>query len=174
MKVRLSNGIPTPSEPENPITSADAVQQLRRLRGGVPRFVQLQKAQAKSMTRVAALDPLFLDAAFAAISESTVLRDAVQATVEQLRSQRQDTEQWQSVIEEVDALRQGVSSTVKMQRHQLATVALHAYAVARNLIRNGQHPDLVPHVEAMAKLLRFGKRKVDAPKAPTNTAPPKA
>jgi hypothetical protein len=164
MKFRLSNGIPTPNEPETPIKPSDAVQQLRSVRDGVPRFVQLRKAQAKSMTRVASLDPLFLDAAFAAISESAVLRDAVEATDEQLRAQRQDTAEWQSVVEEVDALRQGVNSTVKMQRHQLATIALQAYAVARNLIRNGQHPDLVPHVEAMAKLLRFGKRKVDAAK----------
>jgi hypothetical protein len=170
MKFRLSNGIPTPNEPENPITSADAVQQLRRMRGGVPRFVQLQKAQVKSMNRAAALDPQFLEAAFAAISDSAVLRDAVVATDEQLRTQRQDTAQWQSVIEEVDAFRQGVSSTVKMQQHQLATTALHAYAVARNLIRNGQHADLVPHVEKMRSLLRFGKRKPDPAAKPQ---PPK-
>jgi septal ring factor EnvC (AmiA/AmiB activator) len=173
MKFSISSGIPTPNDPEKPITAEEGVRQVRGVRIGIPNFVQLQTAQLKAMNRVAGIDPLFLEAAFAAMNESEALRSVLGADDQQLRTQRQDVAQWQSLVEEVDALRQGVTSTVKLQQHQIATIALQVYAVARGLVRNGQHPDLIPHVETMRRLLRHAKRQKDAAdaKAPT---PPKA
>ncbi|MEA2489925.1 MAG: hypothetical protein QOH21_1717, partial [Acidobacteriota bacterium] len=137
MKFNLTNGIPNPNEPEAPINTQDAVKQLRGIRSGIRGFVQLQKAQLKAMARVASIDPQFLDAAFAAIGESPVLRASVGTDDQQLRVDRQNSGDWKGVLEEVDALRDGVRSTVVLQQHQLAKTALQAYAVARNLIRNG-------------------------------------
>jgi hypothetical protein len=164
MNFKLTNGIPNPNEPETPITSQEAVKQLRGVRAGIRGFVQLQKAQMRAMAHVANLDPEFLEGAFAAISESAVLQAAIGTNDQQLRADRQNAAEWKGVIEEVDALRDGVRSTVALQQHQLASTALHAYAVARNLIRNGAHADLVPYVETMRLLLRSGKRQKAEPK----------
>jgi nucleotidyltransferase/DNA polymerase involved in DNA repair len=133
----------------------------------------LQQEQLQSIRRVASVDPLFLEAAFAAMNESETLRVALGADDQQLRAQRQDAGQWQSLIEETDALRQGVTSTIRMQQHQIAVIALQAYAVAQGLVRNGQHPDLIPHVETMRRLFRLGKRQKADPQ-PTTPTPPKA
>ena len=72
--------------------------------------MQLHKEQLKSINRIAALDPLFLEAAFAAMNESEALRGVLGADDQKLRAQRQDVAQWQSVVEEVDALSQSGAS----------------------------------------------------------------
>jgi hypothetical protein len=173
MKFSISSGIPTPNEPQKPITPDEAVQQVRGVRIGIPKFVQLHKAQLKSINRVANIDPLFLEAAFAAMNESEALRGVVGADDRLLRAQRQDVAQWQSVVEEVDALSLGVTATIMMQQHQIAMIALQVYAAARAFVRNGQHPDLIPHVDTMRQLLRLGKRQKAGPQPATPT-PPKA
>jgi hypothetical protein len=60
MNFKLTNGIPNPNDPETPITSQDAVKQLRGVRAGIRGFVQLQKAQLRAMARIASIDPEFL------------------------------------------------------------------------------------------------------------------
>jgi hypothetical protein len=173
MKFNISNGIPTPNEPEKPITSDEAVRQVRSVRLGIPKFVQLAQKQLQAINRVASIDPFFLEAAFAAMNESEALRSVLGTDDQQLRTQQQDVAKWQSLVEETDALSLGVTSTIKMQQHQIAMVALQVYAVARGLVRNGQHPDLVPHVDTMRRLLRLGKRPKAEPDKAAPT-PPKA
>lgn len=175
MKFSISSGIPTPNEPQKPITPDEAMQQVRGVRTGIPKYVQLHKAQLKSINRLSSIDPLFLEAAFATMNESEALRGVLGADDQQLRAQWQVIAQWQGVVEEVDALSLGVTSTIKMQQHQIAAIALQVYAVARGLVRNGQHPDLIPHVETMRRLLRLGKRQKAGPDPlPVTPTPPKA
>jgi hypothetical protein len=56
------------------------------------------------------------------------------------------------------------------RRHRIGKTALLTYAVSQKLVRSAEHADLLPHVDVMNRMNRFGKRK--AKKAAPGTPAP--
>ncbi len=81
------------------------------------------------------------------------------------RGPRQVTEQ------EALAFLNGIAAANLVRRYRIGKTALAAYSIATRLVQQQpQHADLVPHVETMKRLNRFGKKR---PKpAQTTTAAP--
>jgi hypothetical protein len=147
-----------PNNPENPISPEEATTQIRSMRLRTKGFVQLRREEQQSIRRAASINPEFRKVAADAISTSDQLSKAVDATDATLRAEEEDIQRWESVLSEVDAFRAGIISTIRLRKHNLGRTTLQAYAIAQQFVRNG-HIDLIPHVDAMRRELRTGRRR---------------
>jgi hypothetical protein len=150
-----------PNDPENPISPEEATTQIRSMRQRTRGFVQLRREEQQAIRRAASINPAFRKMAADAISTSDQLSKAVDATDATLRAEEEDVQRWESVLSEVDAFRAGIISTIGLRKHNLGRTALQAYAIAQQFVRKG-HIDLIPHVEAMRRELRNGRRPATA------------
>src|SRR5687768_7779444 len=142
-----------PEVPISPLTPQDAVDLLQAMRVRMPDFTLLSVADSQSLSRTAAVHVRFLHAAINAIAASPALRDALGRNAEELRQSLELTERWSQVIVELDALREGVVSAMKMRRHRVGATALQAYQVSRQLSRYRENASLLPHIDAMRRAL---------------------
>jgi hypothetical protein len=74
------------------------------------------------------------------------------------------------VEDELRAMLKGVAAANVSRRNRIGKTALLTYAVSQKLVRSEEHADLLPHVEVMNRMNRFGKRK--AKKAVPGTPAP--
>jgi hypothetical protein len=56
-------------------------------------------------------------------------------------------------------MHKGVAAANLSRRYRLGITALQTYAIARQLVRQSEHADLMPHVEAMKRASKFGRRR---------------
>jgi hypothetical protein len=75
------------------------------------------------------------------------------------------------VEDDLRALLDGVTAANLVRRNRIGEVALAVYAIARRLARQKQHADLLPHVETMKRLNRFGVKRGKAAPEPPAPAP---
>ena len=146
-------------QPTNTSRPEDVVQQLRALRAQIPDFVQLSRAEVVLLTRSASVDNRFVQTAINAVSASEALRSALGKSAEDLRQDAEFTTRWGAVAEELQAMLDGVQSALMVRRHRLGLTALQAYNIGRQLVRQKEHADLLPHVAAMKRRNKFGRRR---------------
>lgn len=60
----------------------------------------------------------------------------------------------------------GVVASNLIRRHRVGVSALQAYNISRQLIRQKDHVDLLPHVQGMKRLSKFGRKRKVAPPTP--------
>jgi hypothetical protein len=65
----------------------------------------------------------------------------------------------------------GVSSANLVRRHQLETIAGHAYAIAARLARDPANADLIPFVEEMQRLRKLERRRKRTSRTEPETPP---
>jgi hypothetical protein len=167
---------------ETPITprAADAVPsdpailiaQVRAMRELIPDFTHLPVPERKSLAVVAGTDPEFVRASINSATDSPIVEQAIGRTPEALQQETVSAQAWTSLEDEVRGLLAGLVSGNLIRRNRIGEAALTAYAVARRLVRRKEHVNLVPHVETMKRLNRFGVgKKVAATPASPAPAP---
>jgi len=151
------------------------VLQLRAMRELIPEYTQLRISEAQSLRVIATgTDPQFVQATINGVGASLNVQQALGRTPEELRQETADAASWTAVEDEARALLKGVVAANLVRRHRIGQTALAAYAIASRLSRQQEHANLLPHVEMMKRLNRFGvkKRTKPAQPAPAPTTPP--
>ena len=149
-------------QPTIPIQPEEVVQQLRALRAQIPDFVQLSASETKALAKAAGVDPRFIQTSINAVGASEAMRNALGKSVVDLRQDADFTTRWTAVAEELEAMLKGVRSALVVRRHRLGLTALQVYSIGRQLVRQKEHANLLPHVAAMKQRNKFGRKRVKA------------
>ena len=165
---------PTATEPPIvPIAPEDLVAQLRAYRQRIPDYGQITTAAAAQLHRAASVKPALVYASVNAIGASDVVQSAVGSTPSVVLQAHTDAIRWSAVEDELRAMLKGVSAANLARRHFVGFTALQAYGVARRLVRQKAHADLLPHVDEMKRLSRTRKKSDNPePQAPASTTTP--
>jgi hypothetical protein len=164
--IPLAADTPTPSP--DPLA---LIAQVRALRALIPDYTQLPVPQRRAMQIVAATNPDFVRASINSIAESTNVEQALGRTPDDLRQEATAAQRWTDLEDEVRALLGGISTGNLVRRNRLGETALAVYSIARRLARQRQHENLLPHVETMRRLNRFGVKKTKAAPAGPPASP---
>lgn len=162
-------------EPLNPMT---LILQLRAMREQIPEYTQLPIPARRSIRVVAGTNPDFVRASINSVAESPNVQQALGRTADDLRRETTEAQGWSDLEDELRALLDGVAASNLVRRNRIGETALAAYAITRRLVRQKQHANLLPHVETMKRLNKFGVKRgkpansTPAP-APTPPVPPK-
>src|SRR5260370_29616974 len=149
---------PTPA----PITpSPEAiVAQLRAIREIIPDYQQLSLHDRRALQIVAKGNNTdFVQASINGVGASPVIQQALGQTPEELRQDTADAQSWSVVEDELRAMLTGVVAGNLVRFHRIGSSALAAYGLAKRLVRQKAHADLLPHVDVMKKLNKFGSGK---------------
>jgi hypothetical protein len=155
-------GVPEPAA----VTPEAIVEQLRAVRQLIPEYTQLAIPDAKAIHRVAHLNPAFIDSAINAVGASQVVQSAVGRNDASLREENDQAGRWTAVEDELRAMLKGVVAANLIRRHRVGLAALQAYSISRQLIRKEDHADLLPHVQGMRRLSKFGRKRKAAQPGP--------
>jgi hypothetical protein len=149
------------------LTPEQVVEQLRALQQQIPEFVQLpNNRELKQMRRVVSLNAAFAHEAINAVGASDTVQTVVGNTPDELHQAEDEVGRWSAVESELRAMLRGVSVANLIRRHRFCHVALQAYNVSRQLVRQDQHANLLPHVESMSRLRKYGRRRVKTAEVP--------
>src|SRR3954447_26909706 len=154
-------------------TPDSIIEQLRAMRQQIPDYAQMPIPDAKAIRRVAHMNPDFIDAAINAVGASQVVQTAVGRTPVDLRAEDEQASRWTAVEDELRAMLKGVVTANLIRRHRVGLAALQTYSISRQLIRQKEHADLLPHVQGMKRLSKFGRKRKVTPPAP-EPQPPQA
>jgi len=158
----------TPATMLDPVT---LIEQVRALRQQIPEFTQLPLRERKGLARTANLHPDFVQGAITVVGASPGVQDILGSTPDAMQRQTDDATRWSTAEDEVKALLDGLRAGNLVRKHRVGLVALQAYAIGRQLVRQKEHADLLPHVEELQRLNRLGRRaKGTPPAAPTPPA----
>lgn len=164
---------PTPVPPAS--VPDTLVAQIRAMRALIPEYQQLTGSVRKSLAVVAkSTNADFVQASINSVGASPTVEQAVGYTPDELRQDTADADNWTVVEDEARALLSGIVSANLVRRHRVGSAALAAYRIASRLVLMKEHANLLPHVETMKRLNRFGKKraKTAAPApAPAPTTP---
>jgi len=151
----------------DPALPQTLVAQLRAMRAVIPAFTQLTSAQRKVLFVVAKnTDPDFVQATINGVGASPTAEQGIGSTPDELRLDTADAQAWTAVEDEAAAFLAGIVDANLIRRHRIGHKALAVYAICRGLSKLAEHAHLLPHVELMTRLNRFGKRKAKKPAAP--------
>lgn len=160
------------SETQDPFTPQEAVQYLRVMRDRLPDFKLLDVQEKRTLARAANIGISLVASATNVIDASEPVRNAFGREAEALRGETESILRWAQVLEEVDALRNGITGGLTVRRHRIGGVALRVYQVCRQLVRYKENEDLLPHIDAMKRAAGFGQRRAAEP-APASSPPQK-
>jgi len=141
------------------VTPDSIVEQLRNIRQQIPEYTQLSIPDAKAIRRVGHMNSDFVNAAINAVGASEIVQNAVGHTHVDLREENDEAGRWTAVEDELRAMLKGVVAANLIRRHRVGLAALQAYSISRQLVRQKEHADLLPHVQGMKRLSKFGRRR---------------
>ena len=149
---------PTPA-PNTPSPAA-IVAQLRAIREIIPDYQQLPVHGRRVLQIVAKGNNTdFVQASINGVGASPVIQQALGQTPEELRQDTADAQSWSVVEDELRAMLNGVVAANLVRFHRIGSSALATYGLAKRLVRQKAHADLLPHVDVMKKLNKFGTGK---------------
>ena len=176
MKNQTLNTTATATDSNTPATMLDPVtliEQVRALRQQIPEFTHLPSRDKQALSRAASLHPDFVQGAITVVGASTGVQDILGSTPDALHQQTDDATRWATAEDEVKALLDGIHAANLVRKHRVGLVALQAYQIGRQLVRQKEHADLLPHVEELQRLNRIGKRaKKTTPAGPATPSTP--
>ena len=73
-----------------------------------------------------------------------------------------DADRWTAVEDELRAMLNGVAAANLVRRHRIGLTALQTYNICRQLVRQKEHAALLPPVQGMKRLNKFGKKHAKA------------
>lgn len=156
------------------LTPEQVIDQLRALRKQIPEFVQLPNGrELKEMRRLANVNVAFSREAVSAVGASEVVQNVIGNTPDELHQAEDEVARWTPVESELRSMLRGVSAAILVRRHRLGQAAIQTYNVSRQLVRQEDHADLLPHVETMRRLPKYGRRRVKSSAAPPPADPAK-
>jgi hypothetical protein len=147
------------------------IAQVRAMREQIPDYTQLPIPTRRSIAVVAATNPDFVRASINSVAESANVQQALGRTPEDLRQETTEARSWSDFEDELRALLDGVVTSNLVRRNRIGETALAAYAIARRLARQKQHANLLPHVDTMKRLNKFGVKRAKPASATPAPAP---
>jgi hypothetical protein len=168
---------PAPTPAPTPVTPEAIVAQLRAMRAMIPDYQQLPVHGRRVLQIVAKGNNTdFVQASINGVGASPVIQQALGQTPEELRQDTADAQSWSAVEDELRAMLNGVVASNLVRFHRIGSSALATYGLAKRLVRQKAHADLLPHVDVMKKLNKFGSGKKSktavATPAPAHPVPP--
>lgn len=154
-----------------PLTPEQIIEHLRIVRDHVPDFGPLPPPESVAMRNVARVHPEMIHAAIHTVGAAAGVMATIGRGVEELRQEEADVGRWRAVEAELEALLSGVKASNLARRHRLGLTTLQTYHITRQLVRQKEHADLLPHVQAMRRANRFGRRRREADVPPPFPAP---
>ncbi|HYC91301.1 MAG TPA: hypothetical protein VEO54_18920 [Thermoanaerobaculia bacterium] len=155
------------------LTPEEAVAQLRALRERIPEFLQLPNTRStRELRRKARLNVEFTREAFGVVGASEVVQGVIGNSPDELHQAETEMARWIAVESELNALLRGVAAANLVRRERLAQAALQAYNVSSQLVKQEEYAFLLPHVERMRRLPKFGRRRTRVAAEPESPAPP--
>jgi hypothetical protein len=152
---------------ETPITPEELVRQLRAFREQIPDFTLMPPAETRPLVRAANVTIAFVHACINAIAALPALASALGITAEALRAETEMLDRWSQVVDEMNALLQGLMISIRIRRHRVGGTALRTYQVSRHLSRYRENETLLPHIEAMKRASKFSRRRTATTPEPT-------
>ncbi len=181
MEIFMNQEVNTPLTPEaaetlagDPVVPQDIVAQLRAIRATIPDYTQLTTAERRKLLIVAKnIDPDFVQSTINGIGASLNAQQGLGQTPEEMRQQTSDVQQWTAVEAEAKALLKGIATANLVRLHRIGETSLAAYAICTRLSKLKKHADLLPYVETMKRLNRFGRKskKASEPVPPPTPVP---
>lgn len=145
------------------LTPEQVVEQLRALREQIPEFVQLPRGEVNQIRREASVTIDFARAAITAIGSSEIVQNVIGNSPDELHQAEDELSRWAVVENEFRSILRGVTLANLVRRHRRGRVVLQAYHVSKQLVREEAHAQLLPHVETMSRIKRFGRRRTKPP-----------
>ena len=149
-----------------PFTPEQIVEQLRILRQHIPNFGPLAVTDAATIRKAAHVHDDMLRAATNTVGASPFVASAIGKDADVLRNERTEVSRWSAVEDELQAMYKGVASANLSRRYQLGLAALQTYFITRQLVRQREHADLLPHVAEMRRANKFGVKRRPQPVEP--------
>jgi len=164
------------------LTPEEVVEQLRAIRARIPEFVQLPRTRVTDgMRRKARINVEFARGAFSIVGASDVVQGVVGNSADELHRAEDEKARWSAVESELHAMWSGVATANIVRGDRIAQAALQAYNVSTQLVKQTAYAFLLPHVERMKRLPKYGRRRTKpaaeaqpAPATPGTTPVPKA
>lgn len=150
------------------------VEQIRTLRGAIPRLTAEGPRDAKAMATRSSVGQEFIEAAGAAMQASDLLDGSSPTTADALRDAIAFALAYQAALTEGKAFVRALTHTLRAAKATAGGHALNIYALAQRLVKEENGAELVPHVENMRRKLKNGRRKAISEPAPdqsVTTAP---
>ena len=142
------------------LTPEQVVEQLRVMRQQIPEFVQLSnRREINELRRLARVNPEFAREGIGAVGASPVVQEAIGNTAEDLYQAEDEIARWAVAESELRSMFRGVAAANLVRRHRVGLAVLQAYGVSRQLVRQEEHAHLVPHVQRMSQVRKFGRRR---------------
>jgi hypothetical protein len=154
-----------------PFTPEQIVEHLRMLRQHIPDFGPLDVTDARSLRRTAHVHDDLVQAATNTVGASPFVTDAIGRDADTLRNERVDVGRWSAVEDELRTMYKGVVSANLTRRYRLGLSSLQTYLITRQLVRQREHAYLLPHLEEMRRVNKFGKRRPQTAATPDAPAP---
>jgi len=164
------------------LTPEEVVAQLRAMRARIPEFVQLPKSrETRLIRRKARLNVEFAREAFGIVGASEAVQGVVGNSPDELHQAEDEKARWTIVESELHAMLNGVATANVVRGQRIALAALQAYNVSTQLVKQEEYAFLLPHVDRMKRLPKYGRRRTKpaaeaqpAPATPGTTPVPKA
>jgi hypothetical protein len=144
------------------VSPETALEQLRLLRTQFAEYVQLRVTDAKAFRRVANINELFKQASMNTVGASSAVGSALGIKPQDLLRESEEAARWSAVEDELRTMLKGVAAANLVRRYRVGLASLQAYNIARQLVRQDEHLDLLPHVQEMKRLKKLGRRRKDA------------
>jgi hypothetical protein len=104
-----------------------------------------------------------VQASINAVTESAGVAGVLGRSAADLRQETVDADRWTAVEDELRAMLNGVAAANLVRRHRIGLTALQTYNICRQLVRQKEHAALLPHVQGMKRLNKFGKKRAKTP-----------
>jgi hypothetical protein len=154
-------------------TPEDVVEQLHAILSELDEITPLSFAERRDLRNKLKTSEATFQLSVSVISASNKVANAIGWSSEDVLEIFSDRQRWSFVESELRTLLNGVTSANLRRRHQLETIAGHAYAIAARLARDPANADLIPLVEEMQRLRKLERRRKPATRTEPE-APPKA
>jgi hypothetical protein len=169
--VTSDNPLPAVLRDELPrlVDAGTLVEGLRYLQQRIPDYTQLTAAEARSLMRVAYLDPEFVENGLqaAAVWESTKLYTGRSA--EELRREAEECRRWDEVERELAVVLKGIAAANLKRKHRLGSALWLIYNILRRVTLTGADRNLRPYFDAMKRA--YLKRRKKPATAAAETQP---
>lgn len=143
------------------------IEAIQELQAQVPGFRSLTNDQVIAIRKASALNPDWVRRAVSILDVSPATVSAVGMTHDALVDEIGESNRWTAVETELKTLLNGVAGANLIRRHRIGLKALQIYGIVRQLIRQPEHAELVPYVEALQQMNKLGKRKKKEESEPT-------
>jgi hypothetical protein len=168
------NETPAPNPPAEAMTPDVMVAQLRAMREHVPEYTQLAIPDARAIRRVAHVNQELVQAAINSLGASDGVQNLLGVTAAEVQHETEDAARWTAVEDELRAMLSGVAAANLIRRHRIGLVTLQTYNICSQLVRKKEHANLMPHVETMKRLNKFGRKRAKTPPQPEPQPAPAA